>query len=313
MATAFSATPPARQRFGMLRALPQRVRRGGGTPPRASPAATRRRPRRRSVISPSGSRAGPKQLDELLGVDAADRRRAGVPGHVDAFLVVREVVEVELEQRPVELHELAHLREVPRRPVRREAHHLALVAVVRKAEPLRDGGVEDAERVRVDDALEHVEVVAVALREHRRREVAEAVDREDGRVLERRDEERRRDVRLVMLDVVHRARRIRSTPSASASAEPTSRICAAFCRRCFRYRADAPWRIVRMSFRPRLARGSRETATWSRSAGVRPASSRHQRAASAGKPAQCLTRLKRSSSAAATSSPSTTSAAAASP
>ena len=47
--------------------------------------------------------------------------------------------------------------------------------------------------------------------------------------------------------------------------------------------------------------------------GSSPASSRHQRAASAGKPAQCLTRLSRSSSTAATSSPSTTSAAAASP
>src|SRR5437868_2869658 len=55
-----------------------------------------------------------------------------------------------------------------------------------------------------------------------------------------------------------------STPSDSARAEPTSRISAAFCRRCFKYRADAPWRIVRINFRPRLARGSRETATCSR-------------------------------------------------
>ena len=64
---------------------------------------------------------------------------------------------------------------------------------------------------------------------------------------------------------------------------------------------------------PTFARGSRETATWSRSHGSIPPSSRHHAAASAGNPATCLTRLKRSSSAAATSSPSTTSAAAASP
>ncbi len=149
-----------------------------------------------------GLAGGAEQLDHAVGVDPADRRRAVVPVHVDAFLVVREVVEAELEQGPVELDELAHLREVARLAVRREAHHLALVAVVRKAEPLGDGGVEDPERVRVEHALEHLVAVAVALGEHRRGEVAEAVDREDRRVLEGRDEEGRRDVRLVVLDVV---------------------------------------------------------------------------------------------------------------
>ena len=86
--------------------------------------------------------------------------------------------------------------------VGREAHHLALVAVFREAEPLRDGRVEDPERVREEDAVEDREAGAVALREHRRGEVAEAVHGEDRRILERRDEERTRDVRLVVLDVV---------------------------------------------------------------------------------------------------------------
>ena len=69
---------------------------------------------------------------------------------------------------------------------------------------MRDGGVEDPERVRERHAVEHVEVVAVPRREHRRGEVAEAVHRQDRRLLERRDEERARDVRLMVLDVVDR-------------------------------------------------------------------------------------------------------------
>ena len=124
------------------------------------------------------------------------------PRHVDALVVVREVVEVQLEEVR-RLHELAHLLAVDVGvAVRGEAHHLALVAVLREAQPLRDGRVEDAERVREEHAVEHVEVVAVAEREHRRGEVAEAVHRQDRGLLERRDEERARDVRLVVLDVV---------------------------------------------------------------------------------------------------------------
>ncbi len=158
------------------------------------------------VSSRVGRAGGAERLDHPVGEDAPDRRRPFVPGHVDALLVVQEVVEAELEHGPVELHELAHLVEVARLAVGGEAHHLALVAVVREAEPLRDGGVEDPERVRVEDALEHLEAVPVALGEHRRGEVAEAVDREDRRVLERRDEERARHVGLVVLDVVEARR-----------------------------------------------------------------------------------------------------------
>ena len=145
----------------------------------------------------------PERLLHPVGEQAADRRRLLVPRHVDAFLVVHEEVELELEAVAVELHELAHLRqEALGVAVRREAHHLALVAVLREAEPLRDGRVEDPERVREEHALEHLEPVAAAVAEHRRREVAEAVEREHRRLVERRDEERARGVREVVLDVV---------------------------------------------------------------------------------------------------------------
>ena len=122
---------------------------------------------------------------------------------------MREVIEVQLEEA-AELHQPAHLSEVRRRvAVRRKPHHLSLVAVLRKAEPLRDRRVVDAERVWERHALEHLEVVVAADGEHRRREVAEAVHRQDRRLIERRDEEGARDVRLVVLDVVElRAQRV---------------------------------------------------------------------------------------------------------
>ena len=146
---------------------------------------------------------GPERLLHPVGEEPADRRRLLVPRHVDAFLVVHEVVELELEPVAVELHELAHLREEALGvAVGREAHHLALVAVLREAEPLRDGRVEDPERVREEHAVEHLEPVAAAVAEHRRGEVAEAVEREHRRLVERRDEERARGVREVVLDVV---------------------------------------------------------------------------------------------------------------
>ncbi len=102
-------------------------------------------------------------------------------------------------------------------------------------------------------------------------------------------------------------------PSAVSSSPFTSFTFEAFSKRAFRYVQLVPCRRVRIAFAPRFAFGSRPIATWSRSPAESPASARHQAADSAGNPAQCLTRLKRSSSAAQTSAPSTTSAAAASP
>ena len=58
-------------------------------------------------------------------------------------------------------------------------------------------------------AVEHLEPVAAADAHERGREVAEAVQRQHGRLVERRHEERRRRVRLVMLDAVEaRAKRV---------------------------------------------------------------------------------------------------------
>ena len=99
---------------------------------------------------------------------------------------MREVVEAELEEVAVEPDELAHPRAVRLGvAVGREAHHLPLVPVLGEAEPLRQRGVEDPERVREEHAVEHLEAVPAPDREHRRGEVAVPVHREHRGLLER--------------------------------------------------------------------------------------------------------------------------------
>ena len=147
---------------------------------------------------------GAERLLHPVREESPDRGRLLVPRHVDALLVVHEEVELELEPVAVELHQLAHsIEELLGVAVRRETHHLALVAVLREPEPLRDGRVEDPERVREQDAVEDLERVVAPVAEHRRGEVAEPVERQHRRLVERRDEERARGMREVVLDVVH--------------------------------------------------------------------------------------------------------------
>ncbi len=101
-----------------------------------------------------------------------------------------------------------------------------------------------------------------------------------------------------------------SLPSARARSSCTPPTLRMFRRRSTTYAGLRRRRALCFTFAARFARGSRPIATWrSSSRGSRPASRRHHAAASDGKPATCLTRLKRSSSAAATSSPSITRAA----
>ena len=234
----------------------------------------------RFVSSVPGSRGGPSSPTSR---SEKSRPTVGEPRSQvmsTPSRVVDEVVEVELEQVAVRAHEPAHRRRVRVRvAVGREAHHLALVAVLREAEPLRDRGVEDPERVREEHAVEDLDPVAAPVRQHRRCEVAEAVDREDRGLVERRDEEGARHVGEVVLDVVEPGAQaglldpdgLRQLALDVARPSTRSRAARAGSRRSARGGASAS------PSRPRFARGSRPMATWSRSPGARPASCRHQR------------------------------------
>jgi hypothetical protein len=87
-------------------------------------------------------------------------------------------------------------------PIRRETHHLSLVAVMWKAEKLRRRGVNDAGRVWIFNLAQHVDRIIFTHSPHRRDEVTEAVDRQEGRAFKRRNEEAAREMRAMVFDVV---------------------------------------------------------------------------------------------------------------
>ena len=143
-----------------------------------------------------------EHVDHLLRIDRPERRLAAVPGHLDAFGVVDEVVEVEADLVAFDADDVADLRGEARLAVGRQAHHLVFVAVLREAEELRERGVEQAQRMRELDAAAHVDVVAAADAPHHAAEVAEPVDGDDRGFVERRGEEGAGQMRAMVLDEV---------------------------------------------------------------------------------------------------------------
>ena len=124
----------------------------------------------------------------------------GAVGHGQA-VVVGEVLHVELEGAViVEMDDLLHDPvDVDRLPVGGEAHDLVLGAVDLEPEVVREGAVEQPEAVGEADLLEEGDVVPLAHAEGSGGPLADAVHREDGRLLERRDEEARGGVAHVVL------------------------------------------------------------------------------------------------------------------
>src|ERR1051326_5616965 len=119
-----------------------------------------------------------KEVRILIRKDAADHRRTFIPRHLNSLGVMAKVIEVQTKL-PVLFgaNDLAKLVDESRPAVRREAHHLAFVAVMRKAEKLCCRRVDDAGRVWILNLAKDVDRVSLTQRPHRRDEIAEAVDR----------------------------------------------------------------------------------------------------------------------------------------
>ncbi len=112
-----------------------------------------------------------------------------------------ELVEVEPDRAVV-----VHLDDLPpddvgepRLSVGREPHQLVLAAVHLEPAEVGERRVEEADRVGEAQLEEHVERRALPVADRGRRPLADAVHRQDRRLLVRRREERRRRVRLVVL------------------------------------------------------------------------------------------------------------------
>ena len=161
--------------------------------------------------------------------------------------------------------------EEARRAVRREAHHLALVAVAREAEPLRDRGVEDPERVREEHALEHLERRAVALARASCSRRSRRSRRPRGRPRPR-TADGKNALREVVLDVVS-SRHLARVPQLALRRDPEA---FAVARRARAWGARTCAEV--QPGRDRIARDRAEAAP----------RARHQAAACAGKPATVL-------------------------
>ena len=84
-------------------------------------------------------------------------------------------------------------------PVGGEAHQLVLAGVDPEAEVVGERRVEQADRVREAQLAQDLDAVAPAVADRRGRPLADAVDRQDRRLLEGRGVERARGVREVVL------------------------------------------------------------------------------------------------------------------
>ena len=145
----------------------------------------------------------PEDLRHLLRENIFDSRHAIFPDHVDAIDRVREILGVQLEETVgLQLYDRPQTVLVDRLAERGETHDLALVPVLREPEELRDHGVEDPDRVGEEHLLEDLDLGSDAVSDERRGEVAEAVDREHGRLVPARREECARDVRQVVGDLL---------------------------------------------------------------------------------------------------------------
>ena len=125
---------------------------------------------------------------------------AVLPCVLEFLAVMAEAREIQREAAiALEPHDAAHGLEVFRLAVGRQAHHLVFVAVVRKADELRDRLVEHAERMREMHAPIDADLAAAAQAPSRAGEIAEAVHRHANGLLEWRHVEGRRQMRPVML------------------------------------------------------------------------------------------------------------------
>src|SRR5262245_16816627 len=117
---------------------------------------------------------------------------------------MREVRQIEAELAVVvDANELANLFGRYRLAVRSEPHDLELVAVVRKAEELRDSEIEQAQRVREEHPVLDREACATADPRRGADEITKAVNRAYRRIVKRAGEIATRQVRGMMFHVMH--------------------------------------------------------------------------------------------------------------
>src|SRR6266699_5366281 len=118
-----------------------------------------------------------KATRKLIGKYASNNRRALVPRHLDTLRMVTKIMKLQTELTVfLGANDVAKLVHESRPAKRSQAHDFPFVAVVRKAEKLRRGGVDDAGRMRILDLPQHLDRVPFSTGPHRGNEISKAVD-----------------------------------------------------------------------------------------------------------------------------------------
>ena len=89
--------------------------------------------------------------------------------------MMREVIEAQPESVPIRTHDIAKRFELFRLAIRREAHHFVFIAELQKAQVLRDGAIEEAQRMRKRDHPVDLHPAAFAGAPHGAREIPKAI------------------------------------------------------------------------------------------------------------------------------------------
>ena len=111
-----------------------------------------------------------------------------------------EVIEIQFKGIPDRPNHASEELNKLRLPIRRQSHHLVLIAIVRESQVHRDGRVEETQRVRIVDTAQLLPIASFGVSGHRAGKIPHSVDRQHRCLVERGDQEPSGDVGLVMLD-----------------------------------------------------------------------------------------------------------------
>src|SRR5262249_36511689 len=108
-----------------------------------------------------------------------------VPGHLHTLTVMGEVIQIEPALIILGTDDVPQLFSKARLAIGGEAHHLVFVAIFGKTEELREGGIEDAQRMREGAGPSYFDLISLSDAPHHAAEIPEAVDGDDCGLLKR--------------------------------------------------------------------------------------------------------------------------------
>ena len=120
------------------------------------------------------------------------------------LVAAERLKKIEIEFEPISLRhqQVANLLAIRVFTIGSEAHHLAFIAIFAVADEFANHGIEAAQRMRQEDAIQHLYVISFTTCHHRGDEISRAVIAEPRGLLPRRTVVRAGNVSNVVLKMV---------------------------------------------------------------------------------------------------------------